>query len=262
MPETRKMKAKIALMGEGGVGKTSLVRRFVRNEYDDKYLQTVGTKVSKVELTVSHGDIDVLVDLSVFDIMGQRGFKDMIKETYFHGCQGFLAVCDVTRIETIAAVHDWMASATGVAGDVPAYLLVNKSDLLEKSREIPASEVEKVSETWQMQFVYTSAKTGAGVDDAFCNLAYSMVDEALRQTKAHAVEEDLRHKILVIVAKRGHLGVAKQDFFAALKGISYSDLERELTVLERESLIAINWKGPADFTVEITPLGEKATKGV
>ena len=55
MPTVRHMKAKLALMGEGGVGKTSLIRRFVLSEYQDTYLHTVGTRVSKVELTVPHG---------------------------------------------------------------------------------------------------------------------------------------------------------------------------------------------------------------
>ena len=254
------MKSKIALIGESSVGKTSLIRRFVRDEYDDKYLHTVGTKVAKIELTVPLGEFEVLVDMSIFDIMGQKGFKDMVKETFFHGCQGLLAVCDVTRQETLLAVHDWMSAATGVAGDVPAYLLVNKMDLAERSH-VPSEEVEKVAETWEMPFVYTSAKTGAGVDDAFNLVAIAIVEAAFRVAQAHAVDEDLRHKVLLLVAKRGRLGVTKADFFASLKGISYADLEHELTVLERETLIQINWRGPADFTVEITPLGARATEG-
>src|SRR2546425_4386235 len=122
MPDVKRMKSKVALVGESAVGKTSLVRRFVRNEYDDKYLHTVGTKVSKVELTIPHGpDTEVEVDLALFDIMGQKGFKDMVKESFFFGCQGLLAVCDVTRAETLHAVHEWMSTATGVAGGGPAH---------------------------------------------------------------------------------------------------------------------------------------------
>ena len=261
MPEIRRMKAKVALIGESAVGKTSLIRRFVKDEYDDKYLHTVGTKVTKIELTVPHGDgLEVLVDVTIFDIMGQKGFKDMVKETFFHGCQGLLAVCDVARKETLTAIHDWMATATAIAGDVPAYLLVNKMDLAEKSRAFPYDEVEKVAEMWEMPFVYTSAKTGAGVDDAFNLLAIAIVEDALREAQARVVEQDLRHTVLLLVAKKGRLGVTKAEFFEVLRGVSYGDLERELTVLEREALIQINWRGPADFTVQITPLGERATR--
>jgi len=262
MPDVKKMKAKVALIGEGAVGKTSLIRRFVVDEYDDKYIHTVGTKVTKVELTVPFGpDTEVEVDLAIFDIMGQKGFKDMVKETFFFGCQGLLPVCDVTRRETLAAVHDWMAAATTVAGDVPAVLLVNKIDLADRQRAFPPEEVEKVAATWEMPIANTSARSGAGVDDAFNSLAISIVDAGFRRVAAHRVDEDLRHKVLLLLSQKGHLGVSKDDFFEALHGVSYNDLEKELTKLEREALVQINWRGPADFTVLITPLGERATEG-
>src|SRR3972149_4367644 len=74
MPTVRRMKTKLSLMGEGGVGKTSLIRRFVLNEYEETYLHTVGTRVSKIELTVPFGtDLEVQMDMAIFDIMGQHG---------------------------------------------------------------------------------------------------------------------------------------------------------------------------------------------
>src|SRR3989475_6276833 len=104
MPTVRRMKAKLALMGEGGVGKTSLIRRFVLNEYQDTYLHTVGTRVSKVELTVPHGaDTEVQMDMSIFDIMGQKGFRDLVRETYYHGAGALMAVCDLTQNGSLSA---------------------------------------------------------------------------------------------------------------------------------------------------------------
>src|SRR5437773_3673660 len=259
MPDVKRMKSKVALVGESSVGKTSLIRRFVRDEYDDKYLHTVGTKVSKVEITVPYGPAtEVEVDLAIFDIMGQQGFKDMVKETFFYGCQGLLAVCDVTRAETLDAVHDWMSTATGVAGDVPAILMVNKMDLA-KSRAFLDEAVEKVARTWEMPVAFTSAKTGAGVDDAFNSLAISIVDIAMQGVEARKVDQGLRQRILLAVARKGTLGMSKNEFFSTIEGISYNDLEKELTRLEREALVQINWRGPADFTVLITPLGSRAT---
>src|SRR5205814_10232656 len=68
MPNIQRMKTKLVLPGESGVGKTSLVRRFVMNEYDDAYLRTVGTRVSKIQLVVPHGaDAEVHLDMSSFD---------------------------------------------------------------------------------------------------------------------------------------------------------------------------------------------------
>ena len=117
MPTVRRMKTKLALMGEGGVGKTSLIRRFALNEYQDTYLHTVGTRVSKVELTVPYGaDIEIQMDMSIFDIMGQRGFKELVRETYYHGTQALMGVCDLTRKDSLFALNEWIPSALEIAG--------------------------------------------------------------------------------------------------------------------------------------------------
>src|SRR5712692_1861237 len=78
MRTLRRMKTKLVLVGESGVGKTSLIRRFMLNEYEDAYVPTVGTKVSRIELTVPHGaDMDVQMDMAIFDITGQKGVRDL-----------------------------------------------------------------------------------------------------------------------------------------------------------------------------------------
>src|SRR5438552_17558707 len=117
MPTVRHMKAKLALMGEGGVGKTSLIRRFVLSEYQDTYLRTVGTRVSKVELTVPYGaDTEVQMDMSIFDIMGQRGLKDLVRETYYHECQSRTGVCDLSIQHCLSALRERMLTALGIHG--------------------------------------------------------------------------------------------------------------------------------------------------
>ncbi len=262
MPTVQRMKAKIVLIGESSVGKTSLIRRFVLDEYDDSYLHTVGTKVTKLELTVPHGpDTEVQVDLAIFDVMGQPGFMDMIKETFFFGAQALVAVCDVTRANTLAAIHHWMSTARTTAGDVPGILMLNKMDLAEKQRAFPDSDVEKVATVWEMPIGYASAKTGAGVVDAFNTLAIALVEAAFRESESRAREENLRLKVLDLIARRRTKGISKKELFEAFPGVSYGDLERELTKLEREAMVQLNWIGPADLSVLITPVGERAVQG-
>ena len=112
-----------------------------------------------------------------------------------------------------------------------------------------------------MPVAFTSAKTGAGVDDAFNSLSISIVDIAMQRVVARKIDQGLRQRILLAVARKGTLGMSKNEFFSTIEGISYNDLEKELTRLEREALVQINWRGPADFTVLITPLGSRATSG-
>src|SRR2546426_4386550 len=211
MPTIRRMKAKLALMGEGGVGKTSLIRRFVLNEYQDTYLHTVGTKVSKIELAVPYGaDIEVQMDMSIFDIMGQRGFKDLVRETYYHGSQALMGVCDLTRTDSLYALNEWIPSALEIAGDVPVYLVVNKKDL-EDRRAISEDEIRHVAEAFAAPIVYTSARIGTFVEDALNALAIEMVDPAVRQGAGPGVGTGLPGKGLLLLDQRGSIGPKKKQ---------------------------------------------------
>jgi small GTP-binding protein len=254
------MKTKLVLMGEGGVGKTSLIRRFVLNEYQDTYMHTIGTKVSKIELTVPYGpDLEIQMDMSIFDIMGQHGFRDLVRETYFHGAQALMAVCDITRLDSLTALSTWIPSGLEIAGDVPVYILVNKKDLSER-RAVTDEQIQNAAEPFGAPWVLTSAKTGEYVDDAFNALAVEIVDRALRTEKARAVERGLREKILLLLAKRGTVGLKKTQFFEILRGVSFDELQRELQGLEQEGFIVLAWHGPADFTATITPKGVEASR--
>src|SRR3990170_698487 len=101
------MKAKVCLVGEHAVGKTSLIRRYVLDEFDDRYIVTLGAKVSKREMTIALPGLgEVLMDMTVWDIMGSRGFRELLREAYFHWAQGILAVCDITRYETLSDLDE------------------------------------------------------------------------------------------------------------------------------------------------------------
>src|SRR5207253_4979715 len=92
------VKAKVCLVGDVAVGKTSLIRRFVQDEFDDRYITTLGAKVSKREMQFGTPDrTQIHMDMTVWDIMGEKGFRDLLKEAFFHGAKGVVAVCDLTR---------------------------------------------------------------------------------------------------------------------------------------------------------------------
>src|SRR2546422_9749201 len=98
------IKAKISLVGETAVGKTSLVKRFVLDTFDDRYVATVGTKVTKKTVPVVWRGAPARMDLMVGGLMGGKGFRALLKEAYFEGCQGVLAGCGVTPEDTLYAL--------------------------------------------------------------------------------------------------------------------------------------------------------------
>lgn len=255
MPTVRRMKAKMTLLGEGGVGKTSLIRRFVLNEYRDTYLHTIGTKVSKIELAVPYGsDLEVQMDLSIFDIMGQRGFKDLVRETYYHGSQALMAVCDITRRDSLDALNEWIPPALEIAGEVPVYLVVNKMDMLSR-RAVTDQEIRRIAELFEAPVLMTSARTGASVEDAFNSLAIDIVDRAFRQERAQTEDRSLREKVLLILSKRGNMGLTRSQFFDILHGLDSGELQANLERLREEGLIELSGQGPTDFTAVITSRG-------
>ena len=172
MTETRHLKSKICLVGEKAVGKTSLIRRYVLNMFDDQYLTTIGTKESKKEAKVFLPERDLLVDvdMTIWDIMGEKGFRELLKEAYFHGAQGVLAVCDITRTETLTDLDEWVAAVVKVTGQIPVEFLANKADLKDQ-QVVTAEDLESAAKTHDAPFLFTSAKTGENVEQAFANLA-------------------------------------------------------------------------------------------
>ncbi len=172
MPETHRMMAKAVLVGDKAVGKTSLIRRYVLDQFDDRYLLTLGAKVTKKveEVAVPERSTKAVLELNVWDIMGQTGFRELAKEAYFHGARGILAVADLTRKSTLDGIGDWIKAVQDVTGPVPLVLLANKVDLPKLATVTPA-QVADVAHGLRCASFLTSAKTGENVEAAFRQLA-------------------------------------------------------------------------------------------
>jgi small GTP-binding protein len=162
-----RIKMKICTVGEEAVGKTSLVRRFVVNKFDGDYIRTIGTLISKrvVELEGPDGK-PLEVDAVIWDIMGRQGFMELLKDAYFYKANGVLAVCDITREDTLEALNGWLQGVYNTAGALPTAILANKSDLYESS-QITEEDVVELSEAHNAPYYLTSAKTGDNVYLAF-----------------------------------------------------------------------------------------------
>lgn len=164
------MKVKICLIGEHAVGKTSLIRRYVLNEFDDRYITTLGAKVSKKEFDLMLDDSGPIhLDMTIWDIMGSKGFRELLREAYFHGAQGVLAVCDVTRAETLSDLDAWVESVFRTINEIPVVFAINKSDL--PNHAFSEKEVRQATEAFDAKFFNTSAKTGENVEKGFNELA-------------------------------------------------------------------------------------------
>ena len=157
------MTRKLCLLGEFGVGKTSLVARFVRSTFSEKYLTTVGVKVDSKEVAV---DGRAPVKLVIWDIAGRNGI-DALAASYLRGASALLLVADGTRADTLGAALELLMQARASLPDAVVAFAMNKTDLREQWEVAPSAlaELRRVLPVFE-----TSALTGAGVEDAFADI--------------------------------------------------------------------------------------------
>ena len=154
---------KIAMLGMWGVGKTSLVQRFVHSLYDEKYHSTLGVKVDKKVVEVG----DTPLNLMLWDIAGAED-KFSVPMHYVKGAAGYLLVMDGTRQVSVDQAREIADAVTASVGALPFVPVVNKADLdWEVSPEAVAGRFDDAAAA----AIHSSAKTGAGVEEAFHTLA-------------------------------------------------------------------------------------------
>jgi small GTP-binding protein len=158
---------KICMLGAYSVGKTSLVERYVRSIFSDRYLSTVGVKISKKNLMVRNEEISLVL----WDMEGKDDYSE-VNLSYLRGAMGFFLVADGTRGESLDIAMELRTLACGLVGDIPHILLINKADLA-PSWEISEDAINGL-EGQGLAVMRTSAKTGQSVDEAFVNLASAM----------------------------------------------------------------------------------------
>lgn len=172
MADVSRMKIKVCLVGEAAVGKTSLIRRFVQSEFDDRYITTLGAKVSKREIVFElPNKKQVQMDVTIWDIMGEKGFRDLLKEAFFHGAKGVLGVADLTRYSTLKELDDWVQGVFKVVGEIPVVYAINKVDLKDEVMILYGDkEISEATRAFEAPYFYTSAKTGDNVEALFRRL--------------------------------------------------------------------------------------------
>ena len=163
------IRKKICLVGAFAVGKTSLVARFVKQMFSENYHTTIGVKVDKKVLEVEGQD----VTLVIWDLYGEDDFQKL-RTSYLKGSAGLLFVADGTRRSSLDTAFALRVRIAETIGEIPCSLLVNKADL-EPDWELGPADLEGLRASGH-DLHLTSAKTGAGVEEAFQSLARRMLD--------------------------------------------------------------------------------------
>lgn len=172
---------KVCLLGDPGVGKTSLVRRFVLDQFDDHYLTTIGAKVTKKTkvMDVLEHDLRVHLNLMIWDVAGHKEYRQF-HEMYLRGMEGVMSVADLTRASTFEGLKSSMTMVQQNSPAVPVVFLLNKCDLADPSSK-DLQDIMSLAGARKIPVLPTSAKTGQNVEKAFDSLAQMMVGDWVRK---------------------------------------------------------------------------------
>ncbi|WP_017651484.1 Rab family GTPase [Fortiea contorta] len=168
---------KICLIGDFGVGKTSLIRRFVEGQFSDQYLSTVGVKISRklVNVTDNLSPDKQQLQMIIWDIEGSNRFK-AIAPSYFQGAKGAVIIGDMTVKDTLDHLLGHIQSFLAVSPKSNIVIALNKSDLIENEYLESLRQFYKFSEIEPVIATYiTSAKTGENVGEIFETLAQKLI---------------------------------------------------------------------------------------
>jgi len=157
---------KISLLGDFSTGKTSLVRRFVYDLFDERYLTTLGVNISRKVVDLEEG---TQIRLLVWDLSGNEKF-DGARADYIRGSAGALLVCDLNRADTVSRLNFFKDYLYNFCPNVPVIMIGNKRDLVEEGCET-IRQVETIANQCGNPCKITSAKTGTEVESAFLELS-------------------------------------------------------------------------------------------
>jgi small GTP-binding protein len=171
------LKRKLVLLGSPGVGKTSLVNRWVRGIFSEKYLQTIGVRIEKKELELKN---NLNATVMIWDLAGNRDLSSCAV-AYLRGASGLLFVVDGTRKETFRDSLQLLQQSQRELENLPIAFALNKQDQ-EELWEVSDHEMNQLH-ALKVLMVKTSAKTGVGVDEVFRQLALRTLELELEIKK-------------------------------------------------------------------------------
>ncbi len=166
MTNSREFEFKISIIGDGGVGKTSLIKKFTNGTFEKDYIKTIGAQFSKYDKKINED----VINLIFWDIAGQKDFK-FLHPLFYKESRAGIIVCSLEVNDlgknSFLHVENWCKELEKYCGDIPVVLFANKVDLVDENK-LSKIRFREFAENYNLlEYYITSAKTGEGVIEAF-----------------------------------------------------------------------------------------------
>ena len=165
---------KVCIVGNSGVGKTTLLHQYLSKRFKSKAETTIGSNFFVKYLNLP--EKKELIALQVWDLAGQERFK-WVRNAFYKGAKGIVYVFDLTDKNSFEVLMNWKLEVEGIVGLIPCVLVGNKVDLIDTiDRSIENNESDMLKrELGAIAYIETSAKVGTNVDEAFYNLTLELI---------------------------------------------------------------------------------------
>ncbi|MHA2406632.1 MAG: Rab family GTPase [Candidatus Hermodarchaeia archaeon] len=161
-------RAKIVVVGDAAVGKTSLIVRYVKGVFNPSYIITLGVNFFVQDINIG----DKTLRLQIWDTAGQERFGP-VRQKYYKGARGALLVFDLANPTSFERLDFWIKEVKQACGDIPIVFVGNKADL---RSGVTSDQIQEFASGYDLQYVETSAKTGMNTVKPFILLAPQILD--------------------------------------------------------------------------------------
>lgn len=188
---------KLLLIGNSGVGKSSMLLRFADNAFNETYINTIG-----IDFKTRLVDMDSKrIKLQIWDTAGQERFQSL-QTLYYRGANGIVLVYDICDAKSFSSIQMWMAAIKQHASpDVAVMLVGNKADRASQ-RQVSVDEGAAIAEQFGIRFVEVSAKAGSGVQDAFMRITADIMARNEKTVTEAAAPPPKRTPTISIVTEK------------------------------------------------------------
>ncbi|MHA1717934.1 MAG: Rab family GTPase [Promethearchaeota archaeon] len=173
MSDVREYIFKIVILGDGKVGKTSMVLQYTEHKFNDNYIMSIGANFA---IKMIHAKDNTIIRLQLWDLAGQQHFQ-FVRPSFYRGAFAAIFVFDLTRRESFESIKRWKEECNQYIPGIPAVLVGNKSDLTEE-RVVSRREGQALSLEIGSDYYYeTSAKTATNIEKLFIDVTDTLIEQ-------------------------------------------------------------------------------------